>query len=711
MATYFDLCRVQGFCSCNRCCPLSQLYFCRHCYDVRCGNCVSHEVDSHYCPNCLENMTSAEAKMRKHRCGNCFDCPSCGHTLSTRGTLALAPAAGTGPADPTSGDSPMTAQKTYYLLCGFCRWSTRESGISDQKSPGGWNETPNPHAERIETLITEYRQLAAKEKTERERSNRETNPSPEVEISAAQAQAITESFNVDELVNKPFSFERATSALQRHMAPALQPTETRSLEPRHKALAVKRSLRCKKCEHTLSKADFNPSYTKFRINLSAICHVPDLHFALPPSSLADSAGDIGRRRITPLPLPTLGFDSAPPSSVLRVKGFSMSKASNVVLIVSNPAHRVTTVRLRQLTAEEENAKLAEFFAKNGSVFGAGNTYSTVKLDLPADGIRIAAKSDASEYNDLTTTEGTDEFKDDDSKVIAYRQGHKVGINTGLTMLTSGGVLRATVMMTFDYLNITPAATSSVLSAEQRAATMSAVLAASGIKEVGDASTASAIGKGVEEEGDKRDKKACEASNQALCHQQGDGLWDTVKDWRDHFAAWSASCGRRFQSFDMKWSWPEGGFTICVRKDWGASIGSMSVASHQHDGRSSYVIWHREKAKFFRQCKCKSRAQSILDKSIGQFESDHSGKASGTGELINPKFYTPLPPTVTKREKYGWSGHELCPQPPSVIALLTVRAIYLFRIKLQKISSVPNECCAEKLYVGLGSNIAFVSDIN
>lgn len=87
--------------------------------------------------------------MRKHRCGNCFDCPSCGHTLSTRGTLALAPATGIGPTGSTSGDLPMTAQKTYYLLCGFCRWSTRESGIPDQKSPGGWNETPNPHAERV----------------------------------------------------------------------------------------------------------------------------------------------------------------------------------------------------------------------------------------------------------------------------------------------------------------------------------------------------------------------------------------------------------------------------------------------------------------------------------------------------------------------------------------------------------------------------------
>ncbi|VDM32658.1 unnamed protein product [Hydatigera taeniaeformis] len=568
MATYFDLCRVQGLCSCNRSCPLSQLYFCRHCYDVRCGNCVSHEVDSHYCPNCLENMTSAEAKMRKHRCGNCFDCPSCGHTLSTRGTLALAPATGAGSAGSTSGDSPLTAQKTYYLFCGFCRWTTRESGIPDQKSPGGWNETSNPHADRIETLITEYRHLAAKEKTERERTKykkrtyilslvrsvlllflalifnlprtfhvqrftllflfplqekfpvltprfrrrysnwgsygRETNSGPEIKISAAEAQSITESFNVDELVNKPFAFEMATSALQRHMAPALQPTETRNLEPRHKALAVKRSLRCKKCEHTLSKADFNPSYTKFRINLSAVCHVPDLHFALPPSALADPADSTDRNRVTPLPLPTLGFNSVPASSELRVKGFSMGKASNVVLIVSNPAHRVTTVRLRQLTAEEESVKLAEFFAKNGNVFGSGNTYSTVKLDLPVCGIRLAAKSDASEYNDLMTTESTNEFKDDDPKVIAYRQGHKVGINTGLTMLTSGGVLRAAVVMTFDYLNTTTAAASSVLSAEQRAATMSAVLAASGIKEVGDDPIVSAIGKGMEEEGDKRD---------------------------------------------------------------------------------------------------------------------------------------------------------------------------------------------------------------
>ena len=77
---------MRYLCSCGHLQPLCRLYFCRYCSDLRCGQCVSHEVDSHYCPNCLENMPSAEARLKKNRCANCFDCPSCGHTLSTRAT-------------------------------------------------------------------------------------------------------------------------------------------------------------------------------------------------------------------------------------------------------------------------------------------------------------------------------------------------------------------------------------------------------------------------------------------------------------------------------------------------------------------------------------------------------------------------------------------------------------------------------------------------
>ena len=119
--------RVRYLCSCGLAQPLSKLYFCRFCLDLRCGFCVSHEVDSHYCPNCLENMPSAEARLKKNRCANCFDCPSCGHTLSTRATSMQIQA-------PTEDGTnvKLVTKKLYYLVCAFCRWTSRDAGLQDQ---------------------------------------------------------------------------------------------------------------------------------------------------------------------------------------------------------------------------------------------------------------------------------------------------------------------------------------------------------------------------------------------------------------------------------------------------------------------------------------------------------------------------------------------------------------------------------------------------
>ena len=41
-------------------------------------------------------------------------------------------------------------------------------------------------------------------------------------------------------------------------------------------LSIKRSLRCKSCDHNLSKPDFNPSSIKFKILLAAFYHLPDI---------------------------------------------------------------------------------------------------------------------------------------------------------------------------------------------------------------------------------------------------------------------------------------------------------------------------------------------------------------------------------------------------------------------------------------------------
>ena len=55
-----------------------------------------------------------------------------------------------------------------------------------------------------------------------------------------------------------------------------QPALTADVYPRHKHLVVKRSQRCRICEHNLSKPEYNPSSIKFKIQLAAFYHVPEI---------------------------------------------------------------------------------------------------------------------------------------------------------------------------------------------------------------------------------------------------------------------------------------------------------------------------------------------------------------------------------------------------------------------------------------------------
>ena len=62
------------------------------------------------------------------RCANCFDCPSCGHTLSVRATVTQA--VHSSPLE--EGNKATPPKKMHYLSCGFCRWTTRDVGLADQ---------------------------------------------------------------------------------------------------------------------------------------------------------------------------------------------------------------------------------------------------------------------------------------------------------------------------------------------------------------------------------------------------------------------------------------------------------------------------------------------------------------------------------------------------------------------------------------------------
>lgn len=131
------------------------------------------QVDSHFCSNCLENIPSTEAKLRKNKCNSCFDCPSCHSTLSTRAHSVQVPMtsteSGSKEKEEKSGEAKMVSKKMYYLACLSCRWTSRDVGISDQPSQTfSWPEPEYSHATRFQLLLEHFQAVVLHEKQERQ---------------------------------------------------------------------------------------------------------------------------------------------------------------------------------------------------------------------------------------------------------------------------------------------------------------------------------------------------------------------------------------------------------------------------------------------------------------------------------------------------------------------------------------------------------------
>lgn len=91
--------------------------------------------------------------------------------------------------------------------------------------------------------------------------------------------------NVDEVsedfITNPPPLTSVTSLEQRLMFVQLQPVRCADLQPQQKLCQLKRSLRCRYCEHNLSKPEYSAINTKFRIQLNAYYHVPDVKILRP----------------------------------------------------------------------------------------------------------------------------------------------------------------------------------------------------------------------------------------------------------------------------------------------------------------------------------------------------------------------------------------------------------------------------------------------
>ena len=100
--------------------------------------------------------------MLLYRCASCFLCPYCTNTLTSRTFMIRVPS--------ETESTQMIEKKAQYLVCSYCKWSSKDVGIPDLvMGSGAWPEVETPNRKRIETLFDHYRFIAQRERMEKEK--------------------------------------------------------------------------------------------------------------------------------------------------------------------------------------------------------------------------------------------------------------------------------------------------------------------------------------------------------------------------------------------------------------------------------------------------------------------------------------------------------------------------------------------------------------
>lgn len=435
---------IKYACTCGLLKPISKLYFCRHCLELRCGFCVCHEVDSHYCGKCAENLPSSEARLKKNRCGNCYDCPSCHHQLCIR----VAVIGTKNPDDPKS-----QPRKAFYLNCLLCHWSSRDVGIPDQAAvSGGWPERENTYANRLQEIQEMYKSIVLLDKQQklekdkkkqrryisftdrtgitasmlRKRVGLPDMPHPLLKTKPKEVAPSIAKEDVEELpqdiFTKQVNLREVTTMDQRLVQPDWQPTTVDKLFPIHKQLSVKRSQRCRNCEHNVSKPEYNPNSIKFKIQLFAYYHIPEVR-------------------------------------IVTVEPLRAGNDSELLLKFSNPTQHQTTITLLPLTYEDdENKEKDDIFPSEPTSVPQAQPASndsqpssllhtslsrqpsiTIKpreltlpdmasIILPSVSFILPPRDDAAEYDDSGDTHNIQ----DDPKIVVWRKSNKAVIKLEVT---------------------------------------------------------------------------------------------------------------------------------------------------------------------------------------------------------------------------------------------------------------------------------------
>lgn len=321
---------------------LVNCYYCESCNRLISQGEVRIEIDTYFCPNCLENIPSSEAFSRNFRCVNCHDCPHCMAIISIHKL------------DSYGDSNENNGKANYTYCCGYCNFSLdvnremNQGGEYDMKTdkehhdgdnlPGKNEANPDssPRESSYSSLIAERISQLNMKSIDRQYNTdnlvKSENLDNEKDILKLSLRILEEKQNISTnlLKNKnlwrnsdkiksllninnsiPASREKSNLTYKQFLnnpdainSVYLSSRENKgreiSLLPIKKKLCVQISKRCITCRRLVIKPQLNPlSQPPFRVNLSANLFLPNIRIisAMNNSSSVSSYSKVIKIRV------------------------------------------------------------------------------------------------------------------------------------------------------------------------------------------------------------------------------------------------------------------------------------------------------------------------------------------------------------------------------------------------------------------------------
>ncbi|CAG0900254.1 unnamed protein product [Cyprideis torosa] len=215
---------------------------------------------------------------------------------------------------------------------------------------------------------------------------------------------------------------------QRFQMPAHQPQSLKELSPRKQVLRIRRSMRCRHCEHNLCKLEYYPTSCKFKIQLNAFYHIPEIRMSALPSVLRPG-GDI-----------------------------------SFILTVRNPTQYDTTIKILPFDTEPPETEVGQLPSPLPSSLGSPpvppaltpcppqqvpNCFLVFPLGQDKVEVLVPARNEVADF-DPTTPKIPQE---DESSLIVWKDTNKVALKLRTKLATEPGtVARLGLVLAFDYIS-------------------------------------------------------------------------------------------------------------------------------------------------------------------------------------------------------------------------------------------------------------------